>query len=259
MGEVTGISWTDHTWNPWWGCERIANPDGSGCDHCYAADLAKRYGHDVWGKGNGRRSLSDAHWRLPLKWDRDAEAAGAPALVFCASMGDVFEDRRDLDDSRARLFGLIDATPHLVWQLLTKRPERIPSLVPRSWMRGSWPANAWAGTTVEHQPAARLRLPRLVRIPAPVLFLSVEPMLGPVRLDLVARLLPELGWVICGGESGPGRRPFDHAWARDLRDQCGREGVPFFFKQDAGPHSGAPGPPDLDGLKQYPAAAGRPA
>lgn len=250
MGELSAIEWTDHTFNPWWGCTRVS----PACDHCYADATAARFGFDVWGDDAPRRILSDANWAKPFKWDRDAEQAGRPALVFCASMADVFEDRRDLDEHRASLWDLIEATPHLIWQLLTKRPEHVLDQVPDHWKRSTeistdgrlirhpsrWPGNVWIGTTVENQRQADRRIPHLVEIPAPVRFLSCEPLLGP--LDLERWLLcgprtplltgePFIRWVIAGGESGPGARPSHPDWFRQLRRQVTDAAIPFFFKQ----------------------------
>ena len=224
MGESTAISWTDHTFNPWWGCVKVS----PACDGCYAERDAHRYGFadgggngpELWGRHADRRGLSDAHWAKPLAWDRAAAEAGRPALVFCASMADVFEARDDLDPLRDRLWELIEATPHLIWQLLTKRPEQVLRRVPHRWLQAfpqtgfGWPANVWVGTTVENQHYADLRVPRLLEVPAPVRFLSCEPLLGPVDVDLTG-----IDWVIVGGESGPDARPMHPDWARALRDQ----------------------------------------
>ena len=279
MGESTAIGWTDHTFNPWWGCARVS----PGCEHCYAEAFAKRTGHAVWGKSSDRRFFGDKHWAEPLKWNAAAEQAGRPALVFCASMADVFEDRRDLDETRARLFELIPETPWLIWQLLTKRPEHVLDLVPDRWKRSTeippgivtqvatvhhpsrWPSNCWIGTTVEDQRRAGERIPLLIDVPAPVRFLSCEPLLG--RVDLSGPGIPlvwlggdprfdaALHWVIAGGESGPGHRPLDLDHARALRDQCRTAGVPFFFKQVGG-RTPTAGGDLLDGKqwKQFPSA-----
>ncbi|HEY2512934.1 MAG TPA: DUF5131 family protein, partial [Polyangiaceae bacterium] len=112
------IQWTDHTFNPWWGCQRVS----PGCEHCYAEAFAKRTGHGVWGPTAQRRFFGEAHWKEPLKWNEAAKRSGQRARVFCASMADVFEDRWELEPHRARLAGLIRVTPHLDWLLLTKRP-----------------------------------------------------------------------------------------------------------------------------------------
>lgn len=257
MGELTAIAWTDHTFNPWVGCARVS----PGCEHCYAEALSKRTGLAVWGKNGTRHVTSDAYWREPLKWDRSAEKAGRPALVFCASLADVFEDRLDLVEPRARLFGLIEQTPHLIWQLLTKRPESVLSLVPDRWFAdAAWPSNVWIGTTVEDQQRADERIPHLLEIPAPVRFLSCEPLLAEVRLAkyLFDGSLPTgaIGGIIVGGESGPGHRILDLRHARILHTEAEYGQVPFFFKQVGGlrPTSGGD---HLDGrtIKQFPKAA----
>ena len=220
MGEHSGIEWTDHTFNPWWGCARVS----PACEHCYAETFSKRIGQKVWGVHAGRRPLSDNSWREPLRWNTRAANAGARHRVFSGSMCDVFEDRRDLDAHRDRLWRLIGDTPALDWLLLTKRPQHIP-LAP--W-REEWPANVSLGTTVEDQRRAEERLPHLVQHRAAVRFLSVEPLLGPLDLR------PWLGmvdWVILGGESGPGSRPMQIEWARSVRDQSVEFGVSLFFKQ----------------------------
>ncbi|HVT78337.1 MAG TPA: phage Gp37/Gp68 family protein [Acidimicrobiales bacterium] len=230
MGENSNIGWTDHTHNPWWGCARVSE----GCQKCYAETFANRLGLDLWGKTSPRRFFGDDHWAKPLRWNRKAIAVGERHRVFCASMADVFEDRDDLVDERARLFDLIEQTTQLDWLLLTKRPENVAALAAR-WMGSTWPANVWLGTTVEHQDAAERRIPILLEVPARLRFLSCEPLLGPV--DVTPWLSPgprRVDWVIAGGESGATRRAFDVAWAEALLDQCAAAGVPFFFKQHGG-------------------------
>jgi len=167
--------------------------------------------------------MSDATWRNPVRWNREADAAGRPALVFCASMADVFEDRRDLDASRDRLWSLIDETPWLVWQLLTKRPENAAAMVP--WV-DVWPSNVWIGASVEDQRRADERIPVLRMLPAAVRFLSVEPLLEPVRLDLDG-----IDWAITGGESGARARLCEVDWMRSVRDQCAEADVLLWVKQ----------------------------
>lgn len=253
MGKASGIQWTNHTFNPWWGCEKVS----PGCKHCYAETFAARPIHVLPGGGKGalpiwggastvRRFFGDGHWRDPVAWNRAAEKAKTRARVFCASMADVFEDRRDLDAHRARLFELIEATPWLDWQLLTKRPQNMARLAPDRW-RDGWPENVWAGCTVENQEESDRRIKHLLMVPARVRFLSMEPLLGPADLDPwfttigapEDRLPPEqaLHWIIVGGESGKGARPFDLAWARDLIRQCDAAGVAMFLKQlGSNPH-----------------------
>lgn len=253
MGENTAISWATDTFNPWIGCTRVS----SGCQHCYAEAFARRYNKAEWGPTAQRVRTSAANWRKPILWNRKAAAEGVRRRVFCASLADVFEDNGQLVDWRAELFGLIEQTSALDWLLLTKRPENVNDMVPAYWRTGRhWPANLWIGTTVENQAAADKRIPALINIPAPVRFLSCEPLLGPVDLtgttcDTVwidaayAATDPGLGdlvrgedwpihWVIAGGESGPHARPMNPDWARSIRDQCVAAGVPFHFKQWGG-------------------------
>lgn len=196
------------------------------CKNCYAEAWAKRVGAGVWGARAPRRFFGDAHWSEPLRWNTKALAQSQRARVFCASMADVFEDRRDLDPWRERLASLIAATPMLDWLLLTKRPDVAARRAP--WGT-SWPPNVWLGTTVENQTWMKKRLPHLAAAPARVRFLSCEPLLGP--LDLSAWLGDCVQWVIAGGESGPKARPSDPAWFTNLRDQCIDADVPFHFKQ----------------------------
>jgi protein gp37 len=222
LGKNSKIEWTHHTFNPWWGCTKVS----AACAHCYAEAWAKRVGLKVWGVSSPRRFFGEDHWRQPLHWNRQAQRAGVRRRVFCASMADVFEVRPELDPWRARLWELIEATPHLDWLLLTKRPERVAQFVP--W-RGHWPDNVWLGTTVESQYWAERRIPMLAACPAKMRFLSCEPLLAPV--DLRRWLGNAVHWIIAGGESGPGARPTHPKWLRDLRDQCVGSGVPFHFKQ----------------------------
>jgi protein gp37 len=242
LGETTGIQWTDHTFNPWWGCEKVS----PACDHCYAESLAKRYGHGVWGHDAPRRFFGVKHWAEPLKWNREAEKAGVRRRVFCASMADVFEDRADLLDTRAELWALILDTPQLDWQLLTKRPANVTRLIPLAW-RVQFPPNVWIGTTAETQGWLDIRARWMTKINPRVLFISYEPALGLITVPLWAQ------WVIAGGESGSGCRAIDPEWVRSVRDQCIKAGVPFFFKQWGGFHPKANGAV-LDGRewKQFP-------
>ncbi len=226
MGEQSKIEWTDHTFNPWWGCEAVS----PACDRCYAEATSNRYGHPVWGKDAPRRFFSDKHWREPLKWNAKAEEGGTPALVFCASMADVFEDRRDLDEPRDRLWDLIHDTPHLIWLLLTKRPENMVRLASKEWS-DSWPSNVWAGTTAENQRRLDERMIELMRVPSGTRWISYEPALGAIDISLYAH---RIDWIIVGGESGAGARPMEIRWARDLLAQCRKHNVPYFMKQLGG-------------------------
>lgn len=223
--ENSKIEWTDHTFNPWIGCTKVSD----GCKHCYAeAQQDKRYGRVQWGPQGKRIRTAAANWRKPLKWDREAKAAGKRARVFCSSLADVFEEKPDqpeIDEWRSDLFELISSTPNLDWLLLTKRPENVRKAW--HWELMGYPPNVWIGTSVENQEQADKRIPALLEIPAAVRFLSMEPLLGQVYIDQ----LPRIDWVIVGGESGQNARPMHPYWARYIRNQCQAVGVPFFFKQ----------------------------
>lgn len=228
----TKIAWTDYSFNPWWGCVRVS----PGCERCYAESFAKRTGNAVWGAQAPRRFFGDKHWAEPYKWNLAAFRAGIQAKVFCASMADVFEVRSDparqaeLNFQRERLWAVIDTTPSLVWQLLTKRPENILTLVPTAWLKG-FPPNVWIGTTVENQKSADTRIMPLLSVPARVRFLSMEPLLEAVDIRAFLGAWPRSKWVIVGGESGPGARPFKLDWAHDVVGQCKAVGVAVFVKQ----------------------------
>lgn len=226
MAKNSHIEWTNHTFNPWWGCHRVS----PACDNCYAETWAKRVGQSIWGQRAPRRLFEAAHWREPLKWNREASAEGIRARVFCASMADVFESRVTLNKERQRLWSLIDETPNLDWLLLTKRPQHILSMTP--WGQ-NWPSNVWIGTSVENQKLAELRLPHLLAVPAAIRFLSCEPLLGPLDLRpwFVRPSCYPINWVIAGGESGSGSRPMHPHWAVELLHQCQAANVPFHFKQ----------------------------
>ena len=179
---------------------------------------------------------SAATWRNPLRWNEAASFASDPVRVFCASLADIFENYRgdgsaldrpkSLDPWRHELFDLIDQTPKLEWLLLSKRPEQA-----QAFLKTRRAENIWMGVSVESQQWADRRIPILAQIPAKIRFLSCEPLIGPLDLR---PYLSEIDWVIVGGESGFGFRPVDPAWVRDIRDQCAKAGVPFFFKQWGG-------------------------
>lgn len=223
MAEKTIIAWTDHTWNLAWGCEKIS----PGCMNCYADNLSRRYGHDVWGKNKPRRTFGPKHWDEPVKWDRSARTEGRRKRVFCSSMTDYLLEDPTIDRERERLWDLIRRTPYLDWQLLTKRSSRIASCLPDDWSDG-YP-NVWLGVSVEDRKHGLPRIDDLREIPASVRFLSAEPLLE----DLGVIDLTGIDWVIVGGESGARYRLMDHAWARSIRDQCAESGTAFFFKQSS--------------------------
>lgn len=240
MSENSKIEWTDHTFNPWEGCQKV----GPGCDHCYAETRNARFGGGVavnWGPGAPRRRTSAANWNLPRKWNAQADAFmaqhGRRQRVFCSSLADVFDNAVD-PAWRADLFALILATPALDWLLLTKRIGNVRSMLPAHVIGGELPSNVWLGATIVNQEEADRDIPKLLAVNARVRFLSMEPLLGPVTVfsidgpvDVPDGMPSPLHWVIVGGESGPGARPMHPDWARSLRDQCQAAGVPFLFKQ----------------------------
>lgn len=223
MAENSGIEWTTHTFNPWIGCTRVS----AACDNCYAEAWDHRFGGERWGPRAPRTRTKT--WGNPIKWNRQAEGAKERPRVFCASLADVFDNHRSIEDAwRRELWALIDKTPNLDWLLLTKRPQNIVKFAPERWFTGGIPGNIWLGTTVENQEEADRRIPHLTQVPARVRFLSCEPLQGPV---VIRRHLRKLEWVIAGGESGPQYRPADPDWFRGLRNQCAAADVPFLFKQ----------------------------
>ena len=278
MGDKTAISWTEKTWNPWQGCTKVS----PGCAHCYMFRDKRKYGQNPEVVVRSK----DPTFYAPLKWKE-------PALVFTCSWSDFFH--ADADNWREEAWEIIRKTPHLTYQILTKRPERILEHLPSDWGAFGYP-NVWLGTSVENQRWAKVRIPLLLQVPAVIRFLSCEPLLGP--LDLVAAvgdvdsesdawdevnmlddehgpeefiteaeaendwinfsdyhlvtnpeytehqawrhqmaqfysLHGQLHWVIVGGESGPGFRPMDLDWARDIRRQCKELDIAFFYKQGA--------------------------
>ncbi len=226
MGKQTNIAWTDHTYNPWIGCQQVTEAE---CGDCYAKRWAERHGLAVWGPLYGSSRNLTKTGADPLKWNEEARRTGIRSRVFCASLADVFEPHPQVEEARHRLWDLIEQTPHLDWQLLTKRPRFITRLVPATWL-DHWPAYVWIGTSVGIQAAAAKRIPPLLEVPAPVVFLSCEPLVEP--LHLAPWLLQgTINWVICGGYSGAQHRPMDPDWARSLRDECARYEVAFFMKQ----------------------------
>lgn len=229
MAENSKIEWCDHTFNPWVGCTKVS----AACDHCYAETWAKRSGLVKWGNAPRRRT-SEANWAKPFRWNRAAQAAGAPATVFCASLAD-WLDNRAPHTWRLDLAQMIESTPHLIWLLLTKRPQNWEQYSPWPYA----PPNVWLGTTAENQKEFDRRWPYIANVQAAVHFVSYEPALGPLSL---AGCYPVPDWIICGGESGHHARDMDPAWARTLRDECRTAGAAFFMKQMTRKQ---PIPPDL--------------
>jgi protein gp37 len=229
MGDTSKIEWTDSTFNPWIGCQH-ASP---GCDHCYAEsqNAFRKWAADgAWGPHAERKRTSVANWKNPRLWNADAkrfeQEHGRRRRVFCASLADVF-DNKAAKEWRGDLWRLIRETPSLDWQLLTKRPQNVARMLPADW--GSGYPNVWLGTTTEDEKHYRMRWPVLSRIPAAIRFISYEPAIGTIGSLNLGGPVPD--WVIAGGESGPEARTMKAEWARDVRDECHRLRIPFFFKQ----------------------------
>lgn len=245
------IEWCEETWNPITGC----TPISEGCAHCYAERMATRlrgrYGYPR--DDPFRVTYHPDRLDQPLRWKK-------PRRIFVCSMGDIFHENVSVDwlDS---IIGVMAQAKRHTFILLTKRPQNIEEKAfafyhnkVRKLFRRAFTENVWLGVTTENQRRADERIPVLLKIPAAVRFVSVEPLLGPVKLDRMEigecypdaltgdfsdscadiGKLPKIDWVICGGESGPGARPVHPDWARGLRDQCVAAGVPFFFKQWGG-------------------------
>lgn len=235
MSENSKIEWTDHTFNPWEGCQKV----GPGCDNCYAETRNKRFGGGVavnWGPGAQRRRTSIANWRKPIEWNKAHEAFhaehGRRQRVFCASLGDVFDNAVD-PQWRIDLWNLIEATPNLDWLLLTKRIGNALDMLPVRWAKRRLPHNIWMGATMVNQQERDRDMGKLLDVPASVHFLSVEPLLSALELNLPQGYQgkSQIDWVIVGGESGSGARAMDVSWARAIVQQCKAAGVPVLVKQ----------------------------
>ena len=209
--EHSAIEWTEATWNPTSGCTKVS----PGCDRCYAERVTRRFPRSF---PNGfDLTLRDDALEIPLRWKR-------PRVIFVNSMSDLFH--ADVPETYVRsVFDVMRRTPHHVYQVLTKRAERLARLADRL----PWHPNVWMGVSVE-SPEYSWRINYLRNVPAAVRFISAEPLLAPLpRLDLSG-----IHWLIAGGESQPGCRTADVSWFRDLRDQCNMFGVSFFLKQLGG-------------------------
>lgn len=242
MSDKSKIEWTDATWNPVTGCTKVS----PGCDHCYAETIAHRFAGTKAYPNGFDVTLWPERLDQPLRWKR-------PRRVFVNSMSDLFH--KDVPDEYiARVFAVMALADQHTFQVLTKRPGRMRSLLSSDLfvdLLGAWLAeyaghpsrkacgtyrvslplpNVWLGTSVESQKWADVRVPQLLNTPAAIRFLSCEPLLGPVDLGL-ADTRTRIDWVIVGGESGPHARVMQLYWAESLRDQCTGAGIPFFFKQ----------------------------
>lgn len=256
MAEKSGISWTDHSWAPWHGCTKVSVGEKGACANCYAEHLDDTRFHRVK-FGNHPRVLSaESTWKQPFAWNRRAMRAGTRPFVFCSHLSDIFDNQVD-PAWRKRAFDVMRATPHLIYLVLTKRPQNIEKMVAEA---GGLPPNVALGCTVVTQAEADRDLPHLLKAAAalqpPFVFASIEPMmeamdiqwaLSPNPLELGAgflrrgmfspglETLRRLDWVITGGETKQGKaeaRPSDPAWFRSIRDQCEAARVYFHHKQN---------------------------
>jgi protein gp37 len=239
----SSIEWTDATWNPTTGCDRTS----PGCDHCYALTMAGRlkamgqekYQRDGDPRTSGPGFALTVHpdtLDVPKRWARGR-------MIFVNSMSDLFHDDVPIGFI-ADVFDVMRSTPQHRYQVLTKRSKRLARVADQL----DWPINLWMGVSVESQRYT-FRTDHLRTVPAAVRFLSVEPLLGLVSVDLDG-----IDWVIVGGESGSQARPVEAEWVRHIRDECVATGTPFFFKQWGG-RSPKTGGRELDGRtwNQYPA------
>ena len=234
-GSIKGANphdWWHHTFNAWWGCQKVSRA----CKNCYAETIANHFHPDkkLW-RGE-RKMMADANWKKPMTWQRKAEKAGEMQLVFCGSMMDVFEDRDDLKEPRARLFALIDQTPNLLWQLTTKRPE---NALPMLWLyKGGWqfiPKNIQIVVTLESAAEYNNRRSHVDEMSTVLpVQLSIELCFwhpSEVREFFQQANLDNISRIIAGGESGDKAEPSDIDAFRAWRDGCKAHGIPFFFKQ----------------------------
>jgi protein gp37 len=238
MGTKSSIEWTDSTWNPVTGCTRVS----AGCDNCYASSFAtfrlkKRY----LARAPVIDSVENVEDPFAVRiWPERLGQPGSwrnPRMVFVNSMSDLFH--ADIPEGFQReIFAVMVKEDRHIYQVLTKRPGRAARFLRRNLNRmgiRELPEHIWIGASVENQGVAH-RVKQIKAVPAEVRFLSCEPLLGPVNLDLEG-----INWVIAGGESGGGYRPTEEEWVRSIRDQCLEGGVPFFFKQWGGRTSKAGG------------------
>lgn len=253
--ENTSIEWAHHTFNPWEGCTKI----GPGCDNCYAETRNNRFKGGNWGPGAPRRRTAESNWKKPLTWNRKAAKKGIRYRVFCASIADIFDNEVSIDWV-IDLFDLIRRTPHLNWMILTKRIGRAHDVIRiaarrvdirsrgielyawiKNWADGQPPSNVWLGATIVNQHEANRDIVKLLRTPAIIRFLSMEPLLGRVDFTglwypfddpaIHVNMLEMLDLVIVGGEAGKNARPTHPDWVRLIRDQCVALCTSFMFKQ----------------------------
>lgn len=233
MAKNSGIEWTDHTINLWWGCHKVHK----GCKNCYAETLSNRFGEQIWGNNVPRKRIKSAFKDL-VKYDRQAKKEGTRHKIFLGSMMDIFEDSKPLlnptdelkttEDLRNKLFNhlLNYEFENLIFLFLTKRPENITKMIPVELLH-EWD-NLWFGTSVSDVETVKYAQ-ILSTLKCKNLFLSIEPQVGPINKGDID--LKNIGWVIQGGESGNKKRPFDIQWAYEMKNICRVYSVPYFFKQ----------------------------
>ena len=226
---MSKIEWTDKTWNPVTGCTKIS----PGCIHCYAERMAKRLA------GRFGYPAAPHEFDVTLRPDRLQQPLGwaKPRRVFVCSMSDLFHHEVPFRFQEDVWTVMASCRQH-IFQVLTKRPRLMSQAVSALVNRGSGILdNVWAGASIENQEQADKRIPALLQTPAAVRFVSLEPLLGPIDLcrpwgqGIGELMIESLDWVIVGGESGPGARPMDPQWARDILRQCADAGLPCFMKQ----------------------------
>ena len=249
MAELTKIEWANSTVNCWWGCTKVHE----GCDNCYAETWSNRFHINLWGNDSPRKEIKT--WANDLvRYNRKAAAANEIHRVFVGSMMDIFEKpmpvidyklgnlQYNTGDIRKKLLEeIVPITPNLLYLFLTKRPSNINKYIPESWKKNP-PSNVMFGTSPVNQETADKLIPQLLEVNGKR-FLSIEPQLGEINLkqsylpkgrlfgDDKEWWLRGIDWVIVGGESGHSRRPFNHDWARLIKQQCEGMNVPFFMKQ----------------------------
>lgn len=237
MAENSHIEWTKHTLNLWHGCTRVH----AGCDHCYAEAIARRGRNNIWGNDNPRKQIKSA-WADLLKYQRAAKELNALHRVFVGSMMDIFEkpmplidhngvpQKHNTGDLRQQFFENISNNmyPNLMFLFLTKRPSNINRCISEAWTVNP-PVNVMFGTSPSDQLTAAILIEQLLKVNGNK-FLSVEPQLAEITL-LPWLQTGQIDWVIQGGESGYGKRPFDTNWGRKLKAECEATNTPYFFKQ----------------------------
>lgn len=234
MSEITGIGWTDSTQNFWEGCQKV----GPGCDHCYAETRNNRFSGGInWGPGAPRRRTSLHVWNQPAKWNREADAFdaehGHPRRVFACSLSDIF-DNAVPNDWRWEALEAMQATPRLRWQPLTKRIGNVEKMVLPHWQLGHWPRHVGLMITVVTREEVLRDVPKLVdlkrRLGIPWVGLSIEPLLEDVSAEL-SHVVAGVDWIILGGESGNGARPYELGWVFPIFTVAYDFGIAIFHKQ----------------------------